>query len=52
MNKEFLELYKNWYYSYCFNSVGPNLVNNKLIELELWCKNNKKEAIQCIIQVL
>lgn len=52
MNKEFLELYKNWYYSHCLNSTGTQLVNDKLIELENWCKQNKKEAIQCIIQVL
>ena len=52
MNKDFLELYKNWYYSYCFSSVVPNLVNDKLIELENWCKQNKKEAIECIIQIL
>ncbi len=52
MNKEFLELYKNWYYSYIFQSIGPNFINDKLIELEIWCKKNKKEAIECIIKVL
>ena len=52
MNKEFLELYKKWYYSYIFQSVGPNLINDKLIELEVWCKKNKEEAIKCIIQIL
>lgn len=52
MNKEFLELYKEWYYSYCFQSVGPNLINDKLIKLEIWCKNNKQKAIKCIERVL
>ena len=52
MNKEFLDLYKKWYYSYIFQSVGPNLINNELIELEIWCKNNKQEAIKCIEKVL
>ena len=52
MNKEFLELYKNWYYSYCFDSTGTKLVNDKLVELEMWCKNNKEEALKCIQLVL
>ena len=52
MNKEFLELYKEWYYSYCFNSNHANLINDKLIKLEIWCKNNKKEAIEYIKQII
>jgi hypothetical protein len=52
MDKEFLELYKEWYYSYCFNSNQANLINDKLIKLEIWCKNNKKEAIEYIKQII
>ena len=51
MNKEFLELYKQWYYSRLLSSIS-NLVNDKLIELEIWCKRHKQEAIKCIIQIL
>ena len=53
MNKEFLELYKNWYYSYIFDSTGRcSMVNDKLVELEMWCKKNKDEAIKSIIIML
>lgn len=53
MNKEFLELYKTWYYSYVFDSTGRcSMVNDKLIELEMWCKKNKEEAIKSIIIML
>lgn len=52
MNKEFLKLYKEWYYSYCFNSNKASLINDKLIKLEIWCNNNKKEAIEYIKQII
>lgn len=52
MNKEFLELYKKWYYSFCFSSNGNTMVNEHLVELEMWCKNNKQEAIKCIVKIL
>lgn len=53
MNKEFLELYKNWYYSYIFDSTGRySIFNAKLVELEMWCKKNKEEAIKSIIIML
>lgn len=53
MNKEFLELYKTWYYSYVFDSTGRcSMVNDKLVELEMWCKKNKEEAIKSIIIML
>jgi hypothetical protein len=53
MNKEFLELYKTWYYSYVFDSTGRcSMINDKLVELEMWCKKNKDEAIKSIIIML
>jgi len=53
MNKEFLKLYKNWYYSYIFDSTGRlSMVNDKLVELEIWCKKNKDEALKSIIIML
>ena len=35
-----------------FNSNKNNLINDKLIKLEIWCKNNKKEAIEYIKQII
>jgi len=53
MNKEFLELYKNWYYSYIFDSTGRcSIVNDKLIELEMWSREHKDEALKSIITIL
>lgn len=53
MNKEFLELYKNWQYSFCFDSTGRySMINEKLIELEFWCKKNKDEALLSIKELL
>ena len=53
MNNEFLELYKNWYHSYIFDSTGRySMMNAKLVELEMWCNKNKDEAIKSIIIML
>ena len=52
MNKEFEQLYNNWYYATCFKSYQDFDNDQDFINLINWCKENKKDAIKSIIEIL